>query len=898
MVFSSRPKDANVYAPLAHDEPADPFIAGDPESAAEFDIRSTALRPPMYYNEGRFSPPSSVDSLEFEKHRDEENLGSALEKKGLVVGRPKTSPALKVLVACLLGLTSAAIVFGVSAHWYSSTSTAHRGSGNKHITMDHIFNGTFSVEKTSLSWVPEAGDGIYSVEQEGSIFLVDLETGTNRTLMNSEDAKDAAGNTLKWSSWSLSADMSYILLKTDHLKQWRHSSFGNYYVHDLTTHATFPLAPPTTPPTISHVAWSPTGAAIAYVSGNDIYVVPSPRHTSTPIRVTTTGTESLFNGVPDWVYEEEVFASDFTLWWAPDSQHLAFLTLDESAVDTFTYPVYNPSTDPDAVYPYTKEVKMKYPKPGYANPLVSVGIYKLPSASALIAAPFPAPDVLNLTWAAQLDPNDRIISEVAWVGNSSMILKEVERSAGNGNVVFFDFLSLREAEEGRGRVVRKLGREGEQGDDGWIDSEQRIYPLPQLTSSQPSSYLDIVPTSEGYNHIALFSPADSGTPRWLTSGEWEVTDNILGVDRDKGLVYFTAAAPSSIERNIYRVPLPQDMQDLAGIPSVKPTALTDDSRQSWYSASFSPSAGYYVLNYDGPDVPWQKVVQVGNDTFQHFLTDNARLNQTSSEFQSPDIYRSTIDSDGYELNVMELRPPNMDESGQTKYPVLFHVYGGPSSQQVHTRFVRDWHHYLACSLEYLIVVVDGRGTGFKGRKLRNPVRGTLGVYETLDQINAARIWAAKDYVDTKRIGIWGWSYGGFMTSKVIEADVGVHTLGMAVAPVTSWRLYDSVYTERYMGLPQQNPDGYLNASITNVAGFANANYLLAHGSGDDNVHFLNSAHLLDMLTAAKIRGFQFRMFTDSDHGIRMRGAYRELHEWMTAFLVEKWGTGGAAQTGW
>jgi len=216
---------------------------------------------------------------------------------------------------------------------------------------------------------------------------------------------------------------------------------------------------------------------------------------------------------------------------------------------------------------------------------------------------------------------------------------------------------------------------------------------------------------------------------------------------------------------------------------------------------------------------------------------------------------------------------------------------------VSARWERDWHHYLACSLKYIVVVVDGRGTGYKGRKLRNPVRKNLGEYEVRDQLNAARLWASKRYVDARRIGIWGWSYGGFMSSKVIEANAGIHSLAMAVAPVTSWRLYDSVYTERYMDTPQNNPGGYVNASISNVEGFKNVDFLLAHGSGDDNVHFANSAHLLDMFTAARIRRFRFRMFTDSDHSINKRGAYRELHEWMTSFLVEHWGTGGYRR-GW
>ena len=266
-------------------------------------------------------------------------------------------------------------------------------------------------------------------------------------------------------------------------------------------------------------------------------------------------------------------------------------------------------------------------------------------------------------------------------------------------------------------------------------------------------------------------------------------------------------------------------------------------------------------------MPWQRLMQTGpakeGDRVDVLLEGNGVLNSTLAQFMRPIISRSTMQSGGYELNVLEILPPGIDTSGRKKYPVLIRVYGGPGSQMVSNQWEREWHSYLACEKKYVILAIDGRGTGFKGRPLRNAVVDNLGHYEVIDQIAAARDAAKRTYVDHTRIGIWGWSYGGYMASKVIEADSGIFSLGMAVAPVTNWLYYDSIYTERYMDTPSANPDGYVTSAVNNVSAFGKVDWQWAHGSGDDNVHFMNSASLLDKLTQTHTRGWRFRMFTDS-----------------------------------
>ncbi|KAJ7643291.1 dipeptidyl aminopeptidase [Mycena polygramma] len=888
------------YEPLLQDHPE-----GELEQDALLKDRPSPIRirPPTYYGDGPFDAPSSDEEDETLLEKGLPSSPGVAERGNPLSHRRPTS--LRLLVISLVSLVALSGIIGIiAAHSY--VGTTYHAPGVRKITMDHVYNGTFTVDRRSLAWVPEAGDGVFSISEDGYIKLVDLKTNTTKDLVYTFDVKSANGLPLSWASWKLSPDMKYILVKSDHQKLWRWSSFGNYYIHEIATKRTKALIPPTHPPTVAYATWSPTGQSIAYVTGNDLYILPSPTSPA-PIRLTTTGSTSLFNGVPSWVYEEEILSSPSALWFSPSSSKLAFLIFDESLVDEFTFPIYNPTDDADTVVPYTGEVKMKYPKPGFRNPLVEVAVFDLAAHLDHSATDV---EILTLNWAGRHADDDSTISEIKWVSDDMLILKELNRNADNGSVVLFDNLAksastLSLAERERGTVVRKLGKDGEEGDDGWVDNFQNIYALPSTLVSSLSAgtvaaaYLDVVPTPEGFNHLALFSPASSSTPIWLTSGEWEVTKGVLGVDVSNGVVYFEAANPLSTSRHLYSVSLPSlslTAQEKSTI--MAPKALTDSSEPAYYAADFSPQAGFYLLSYMGPGIPNQKVVKAADSEFEYVLTTNERLTNVTEEYESATVVHSTIEVDGYELNVKEVRPPRMDDSGRTKYPVLFRVYGGPFSQLVDLTFARgDWHEYLACGHSYIIVVVDGRGTGYKGRALRNPVKNNLGFWETRDQVAAARSWAAKEYVDPKRIGIWGWSYGGFMSAKVVEADAGIHSLAMSVAPVTSWRLYDSIYTERYMNLPDLNPGGYINASISNVTAFQKVDYLLAHGSGDDNVHFANSAHLLDMFTKARVRNFRFRMFTDSDHNINRRGANREVYEYMTGFLLEKWGKGGRKR-GW
>ncbi|KAL7423958.1 Dipeptidyl peptidase 4 [Cryptotrichosporon argae] len=798
------------------------------------------------------------------------------DEQGYVVEPNRLRPRRKSrgIFVVLVGVIGFAAAIGLLAAGGYSVPSFVAKSGNRHMTLDHVFNGTFNARSQSIDWVREAEDGTYSrIDEHGNIVLATVSNpNTTRVLVDTSVVIDDQGARLQWLGWRLSADMDYVLFRTDYVQQWRHSSHANYWVHRRADNATFALVAPSKPPKVSKVTWAPVGHALAYVVDNDLYVLAEPE--TAAVRVTTDGSATVFNGVPDWVYEEEVFSTDSAMWWSPDGNTLAYLRADETHVRQYRLQYYNPTPDAFAVNQYTTELDMRYPKPGTPNPLVTVHTFDLAAYKRGMPV---AHAKQTLAWAGEMDSEARIIVEVGWVADDGLLVKEIDRAARVGHVVVF------EGGKAEGTVVRKLGAGGEEGDDGWIDHGQDVIPVP----GDVPGYLDIV-SNDGYDHVAYFSPINATEPLWLTSGEWEVT-KLAGINAAARTIYFVAAAPS-IDRHVYSVTLPADGADTTGF-APKLSALTDATVAGYHDVQFSPGAGYYVLSYRGPDVPWQRLRGTADDV-DELLEGNAQLNRTLSEFLRPIVTRTTIVSDGYELNMLEILPPNMDTSGRKKYPVLVRVYGGPGSQMVSNQYSRDWHAYLACEHKYIVVMVDGRGTGFKGRQLRNPVRDELGRWEVEDQVAAAREMVQRKYVDRSRIGIWGWSYGGYMTLKTLEAQSGVFTLGMAVAPVTNWMLYDSVYTERYMDTPAANPDGYVASAVNNVSAFDGVDLALAHGSGDDNVHYAHMASLLDKFTQRHVRGWRFRMFTDSNHSMDKREAYREVYQWLTDFLVEKWGRGG------
>ncbi|KHO00612.1 dipeptidyl aminopeptidase [Metarhizium album ARSEF 1941] len=765
-----------------------------------------------------------------------------------------------------------------SEHDPDSTS---RGSG-KDVTMDQVLGGFWSAKSRGISWIkdPDGGDGLLLEVDSASGYLVvedvradkrgndiasrqtvDTQPAKPRVLM--KDANFMYNNEIKRPDWNEpSPDLKKVLLAVDVEKNWRHSFRATYFILDVDTAQVQPLVPDNVNARVQLANWSPKSDAVSFTMDNNIYIRRLGQANDV-VQITKDGGPEYFYGIPDWVYEEEVFSGRSATWWSDDARYLAFLRTNETAVPEYAiqYYIQRPSGKKPAVgeeaYPDLR--KIKYPKPGAHNPVVDVQYYDISKG-----------DVFSIPTPGEFPNHDRIISNVLWAGNK-VLLKQSNRIGDFLKVILVD------PSERQAKIVNSINIA--EIDGGWFEISHTMTYIPADPSRgrQQDGYVDTV-IHEGYEHVGYFTPIDNPKPIMLTDGSWEVEDAPSAVDLDNNLVYFVATKESSIQRHVYSVKL--DGSNL--------TSLTDTSSEGYYGVSFSSRAGFALLSYKGPKIPYQKVISTPSNPVQFSRTveDNADLADKAKKHKLPILQYGTLQlPDGVSVNYLERRPPHFNP--KKRYPILFQQYSGPKSQAVTKRFAVDFQSYVASSLGYLVVTVDPRGTGFLGRQHRVAVRSQLGLLEAQDHIAAAKHYASLPYVDPSRLAIWGWSYGGFQTLKTLEVDAGeTYSYGMAVAPVTDWRFYDSIYTERYMRLPQDNVAGYDASAVHNATALGmSKRFLVMHGTADDNVHFQNSLKVLEYLDLAEIENYDVHVFPDSDHSITFHGANRMVYDRLNDWLI-------------
>ena len=546
--------------------------------------------------------------------------------------------------------------------------------------------------------------------------------------------------------------------------------------------------------------------------------------------VTTDGEKNhIINGASDWVYEEE-FALVRSFEWAPDGEHIAYYKFDESTVKEFSMDLFK-----GGLYP-TQEV-FKYPKAGEDNSVVKVYFYNLTA---------------NKSTFIYTEKDYEYIPRIKWTNNPKvLVLYGMNRHQNE-----LDFV-LVNAEDGSNKVLFT------EKDKYFIDIHDNLTFLPEDNFIWTSE-------KDGFNHIYIKD--FEGYETQITKGNWEVT-SFHGVDSDKMKIFYTSTEDGSINRSLF-------VQDLEG---GEKTRLT--TKNGTNSTSFSKGLKYYMNSVSTTNSAPVYTLHTADGKQLKTLEDNTDFNTQMEEFNLSEKEFFTVKTEDAELNAWMIKPPNFDKNKE--YPLFMFVYGGPGSQQVKNSFGGTnyyWYQMLA-QKGYIVACVDNRGTGGKGAEFKKITYKELGKYETIDQINAAKYFGGLNYIDSNRIGIQGWSYGGYMSSLAITKGADIFSLAIAVAPVTNWRYYDNIYTERFMQTPQENASGYDENSPINHVEKLKGHYLLVHGGADDNVHVQNTMEMISALVKAN-KQFDLFIYPDKNHGIYGGNTRYHLYKKMTDFILK------------
>ena len=700
------------------------------------------------------------------------------------------------------------------------------------ITVEEIYTGAFrakgmdelqSMKNTNQYTVLNADRATKSQQ----IDLYDFATLKKvSTLIDTKNFKELSDEGID--SYVFSSDEKKILLANNTNQIFRHSFTADYFLYDTVDKKLSGFLGQVQEPT-----FSPDGTKIAYAKANDLYIYDITSRTTT--RVTNDGVKNaVINGITDWVYEEE-FAFVRAFDWSTDSKKLAYIKFDESEVPQFSMDMYKKD-----LYP-TSET-FKYPKAGEKNAIVSLHIYNL---SGNISQP------INLG-----NYSDFYIARMKWTNDANLVSVQVlNRHQDNLDLIFVD------ATTASPKVVLN------EKDKAYVDVTDN------LTFLKDNSFI-WTSEKDGYNHIYLYDK-NGKLKNQVTKGNWEVT-SFYGFDEKTKTVFYQSVEKGSILRDVYKI-------SLDGKKKVKLSSQVGTN-----AATFSPDFTYFINTYSSATVPPTYTLNSSKDgkKAQEIVNNTALVDKLKKyDLPTKEFFELTTEK-GHKLNAWMIKPKDFDAT--KKYPVFMYQYSGPGSQEVANNWLdtNDMWFMMLSQQGYIIACVDGRGTGYKGAAFKKCTQKELGKFEVEDQIDAAKVIGNYAYVDKARIGIFGWSYGGFMSSNCLFKGADVFKMAIAVAPVTNWRFYDSIYTERYMTTPQENASGYDDNSPINHVSKLKGNFLLIHGTADDNVHVQNSMQMIEALVQAN-KQFDWAIYPDKNHGIYGGKTRIQLFNKMTNYIKEK-----------
>ncbi|EKB47545.1 S9 family peptidase [Cecembia lonarensis] len=700
----------------------------------------------------------------------------------------------------------------------------------KTVSLEDVFkSNTFSQKSVyGINWMKDGQ--YYSSLQRGltgpKVVKINVATGEEEAVLI-----DGAALGINFSSYSFNPDESKALIASEVESIYRRSSKGIFHVVDLNSGSAQKLMDGGK---IMYATLSPDNDKVAFVKDNNLFVVELASNVVT--QITQDGKwNHIINGAADWVYEEE-FSMSKAFEWSPDGKKIAFIRFDETEVPEFNMQTWG------KLYP--EDYRFKYPKAGEKNAEVSIHIYHLDSK-----------ETIHVNAGEE---KDIYLPRIYWTNDSNALAFIRLNRLQNQLDLFYA-----NAKDGSSRLILQEKAET------YVD----------LNYNDDLRFLEgnkgFIRTSEqdGFKHI-YHHDNQGKLIRQITSGNWEVS-RLVGIDEKNKKVYYISTEASPLERNLYVI----------NMDGKGKKVLTPEKGST--SVNMSKDFKYYIANHSNAQTPLKVTLNEASGKLVKVLENNSELKSRLEDFQlsAKEFFRfNTID--GTSLNGYMIKPADFDES--KKYPVLMYVYGGPGSQNVTNSWggTRDfWHHHLAAE-GYIVVCVDNRGTGARGRDFKHMTYANLGKLETEDQIAGAQFLAGMPFVDASRIGIWGWSYGGYMSSLALLMGNDVFKTAIAVAPVTTWRYYDTIYTERYLQTPQLNAAGYDDYSPITHVNKLKGNYLLIHGTGDDNVHYQNAVDMVDALIKAD-KHFDVMFYPNRNHGISGGNTSWHLYSLMTDWIKKK-----------
>ncbi|OYU82171.1 MAG: S9 family peptidase [Flavobacterium sp. BFFFF1] len=704
-------------------------------------------------------------------------------------------------------------------------------SAQQKITIEDIYMGSFrpkgmdelqSLQNTNQYTILNAMRATRSMQVD----LYDFATLAKvSTLVDSRDFPELAAGI---DSYTFSKDEKMLLIANNSNQIFRHSFTADFYIYDLTAKKITKLADQVQEP-----VFSPDGTKVAFAKQNNLYVYELSSAKTT--QLTFDGKKNaIINGITDWVYEEE-FAFVRAFDWSADGSKIAYIRFDESQVPEFSMNVYA-----QELYPTVET--FKYPKAGEKNSEVSLHLIDLRNSG-------------KDTTVKLGNYSDFYIPRIKWTNESNVLsVQVINRHQDNLDLIFVD------GNTAEAKVILN------EKDKAYIDITDN------LTFLKDNSFI-WTSEKDGFNHIYLYNKSGKLINQ-LTKGNWEIT-GYYGLDEKNKMVYYQSTENGSINRDVYKI----------GLDGKNKTRLT--AKTGTNAGTFSPNFQYFINAYSSATIPPLYTLndsKTGKELKS--IVNNDALSDKLKKYDLPQKEFFMLKTEkGNELNAWMIKPKDFDAN--KKYPVFMYQYSGPGSQQVNNEWHAsdDYWFMMLSQMGYIVACVDGRGTGFRGADFKKVTQKQLGKYEVEDQIDAAKVFGNYAYVDKSRIGIFGWSYGGFMSSNCILKGSDVFKMAIAVAPVTSWRFYDSIYTERYMQTPQENAGGYDDNSPLNFAKLLKGKFLLVHGSADDNVHVQNSMRMIEALVNAN-KQFDWAIYPDKNHGIYGGMTRIQLYNKMTNFIKE------------